>query len=116
MSQLAQVYATMQGIMARTYKALRQLQSQLNLKVLDVASSIQKGPLPEDELQMAACMAIQRLLVQRGWFRRSGIQDMQFLRSDPLCAPAGRLSICQSIRLSVYTEAPDIISVHVQAG
>ena len=100
------------------FKALLQHQAQLGIKMMDVQTSILKGPLSDSDLQTAACMAITCSMQRQGWFVLQGSPSgvLQLFSTNPLEAAQGQPCNFQSVKLSANVRLPTTVIVHVSVG
>lgn len=102
--------------MGRVFKALLQQQSSIGIRMLDVKSSIQTGPLAEHDLQRSASAAITAALTAQGWFLLDTCGCLQLLRTNPFSLSPGQPCTSHAIKLSVSLRLPHTIVVHAESG
>lgn len=103
----------LQTAVGSVYKSLKAQQSQLQIKMPDVKSSVSLSPLSNSELEAAFCTAVQAMLTRQGW---SLLKRQHFLDSSIWTLEAGKQEGCQSVRLSVTCCAPATVVVQMQTG
>lgn len=115
------LFVCLQKVMGQVYRALLQQQHQLAISMQDVKSSIQAGPLPDQELQRAALTSIAASLADSGrtwWILDDGIysDSMQLLSINPLLQPPSRSCTSKSIRISASVLPPQSVILHLATG
>ena len=107
----------LQTVVGDVYKGLAAQQSQLNIKLSGVKSSISLGPLSTVELDAALSIAVQSQLTEQGYsqldkqhFVGGNIWDLQ------LGASGHGQQTCRSVKVSVACHAPAYVAMHLETG
>ncbi len=103
----------LQSAVANVYKGLKAQQSQLQIKMPDVKSSVSLSALSNPELEAAFSTAIQIRLTSQGW---SKLDHSHLVHCSLWNSEAGNQQACLSIRISVTCCNPATVMIQAETG
>ncbi len=99
--------------MGSIYKGLKAQQTQLQIKMPDVKSSVSLSALSVPELETAFSIAVQGTLTSQGW---ALLENQHLLDGSLWELEAGKQHAYQSVRLSVTCCSPATVVLQAQTG
>ena len=103
----------LQAAVASIYKSLKAQQSQLQIKMPDVKSSVSLSVMSTEELEAAFSTAVQASLTNQGW---SLLEHRHLIDCSWWSMEAGKQQACQSVRISVSCHSPATVAVQAATG